>query len=243
MENITQPYPQGDTGPQGIQGIPGEFGHTGPQGIQGNQGIPGEIGHTGPQGIQGIQGIAGDIGHTGPQGIPGEIGTIGPTGPIGFTGPQCENMSTFINLYSIKQQNIQQNQSISFDTFTACVGDCCHYPNTSEIWIWKSGYYFISANVNQLQAGKFSLFKNGVVIHGSSYGSLTGSALQITCIFNISMEDINIENAMSPTNMACKIEIVNNSDNYPFITIYSYEAIGNNVIAQNSASIAVMLIK
>ena len=207
MENITQPYPQGDTGPQGIQGI------------------------------------AGDIGHTGPQGIPGEIGPIGITGPIGHTGPQCDFTATFINLYTIKQQNIQQNQSILFDTFTACVGDCCHSPNTSEIWIWKSGYYFISANVNQLQAGKFSLFKNGSVIPGSSYGSLTGSSLQITSIFHISLEDINIANSMSPTNSACKIEIVNNSDNYPFITIYSYEAIGNNVISQNSASIALLLIK
>jgi len=190
--------------------------------------------------------MVGMIGNTGPQGIPGEMGSTGSTGPIGHTGhtgPQAENMSTFINLYTIKQQNIQQNQAILFDTFTACVGDCCHYPNTSEIWIWKSGYYFISANINQLQAGKFSLFKNGVVIPGTSYGSLTGSALQITSIFNISNEDINIANSISPTNMACKIEIVNNSDNYPFITIYSYEGIGSNVISQNSASIALMLIK
>jgi hypothetical protein len=53
------------TGPQGIQGIQGDRGFTGP------------IGMTGPQGIQGIQG---DRGFTGP------IGVIGPTGPIGYTG-------------------------------------------------------------------------------------------------------------------------------------------------------------
>jgi len=51
--------PQGETGPQGPQGIQGE---TGPQGIQGIQG------ETGPQGIQGIQG---ETGPQGPQGEPG----------------------------------------------------------------------------------------------------------------------------------------------------------------------------
>ena len=236
---------QGPTGPQGIQGIQGysgEMGDIGPQGIQGIQGIqgnPGEMGLIGPQGIQGIQGIPGEMGHTGPQGIQGHAGEMGVIGP---TGPQSEMVSTFINLYTVIQQKILNNQCILFDQFTVCHGDCGHYPNTSEIWIWKSGYYYVSANINQLQAGKFSLNKNGSVIPGSSYGSLTGSPLQIVCIFYISHDDINIENTISPTGMACKIEIVNNTENYPFITIYTYEGTGTTV-SQNSASIALMLIK
>lgn len=69
--------PQGETGPQGIQGEKGETGETGPQGPRGEQGIQGE---TGPQGEQGIQG------EQGPQGIQGETGPVGPRGEKGETG-------------------------------------------------------------------------------------------------------------------------------------------------------------
>src|SRR5262249_10274150 len=51
---------------------------------QGIQGVNGAIGPTGPLGIQGVNGI---IGPTGPQGVPG-VGLIGPTGQVGPTGPQ-----------------------------------------------------------------------------------------------------------------------------------------------------------
>ncbi len=43
--------PKGDIGQQGIQGIQGPIGLTGPQGIQGIQGIQGPIGLTGPTGL------------------------------------------------------------------------------------------------------------------------------------------------------------------------------------------------
>jgi len=219
-----------------------EIGHTGPQGIQGHQGPPGEMGHTGPQGIQGHQGPHGEMGHTGPQGIQGHQGPYGEMGHTGPHGPPAEICSTFINAYTNIQQKVLNNSPIIFDKFSACQGHCGHNPNTSEMWIWKSGYYFVTANINQLQAGKFSLFKNGSVIPGSSYGSLTGSALQLISIFNVSNEDMNISNSISPTGMACKVEIINNSENYPFITIYSYEGT-ENTISQNSASIVLMLIK
>jgi hypothetical protein len=105
--------PQGDAGPQGIQGntgtqgsqgIQGNIGPQGPQGIQGNigpqgpqgeQGIQGNVGATGPQGIQGNvgatgaqgpQGIQGNTGATGPQGIQGNVGATGSQGPQGIQG-------------------------------------------------------------------------------------------------------------------------------------------------------------
>jgi hypothetical protein len=92
--------PQGEVGPQGIQG---ETGATGPQGAagakgdtgdtgpQGAAGAKGDTGDTGPQGVQGIQGIQGE---TGPQGIQGETGSqgiqgeAGPQGAKGDTGAE-----------------------------------------------------------------------------------------------------------------------------------------------------------
>lgn len=196
----------------------------GPQGIQGHQGHPGEMGHTGPQGIQGHQGILGDTGHTGP---PGPMGDIS---------------STFINVYSTIQQQVMPNHPIIFDLFTVSHGSCGHSPNSPDIWVWKSGYYFITANINQLQAGQFSIVKNGVTIPGTSYGSLTGSALQISSIIHIEPNDISMEYNQSPMGIACKIEIMNNTANYPFITLYAVESYKNST-PQNSASVSMILLK
>ena len=54
--------PQGERGPQGIQGIQGPQGERGPQGPQGAQGAQGSIG---PQGLQGPRGYTGEQGAQG----------------------------------------------------------------------------------------------------------------------------------------------------------------------------------
>lgn len=236
MENI------GPQGIQGIQGIQGEIGPTGPQGIQGIQGAQGPTGPQALQGEMGLQGPQGEMGLTGPQ---GEIGLQGPQGEIGMTGstgPPCDIKHTFINVYTCSQQQVLNNHPIIFNKNSAFYGDCHHAPNSSEIWIWKTGFFFVSANINQLQAGHFSLVKNGINVHGASCGSFTGSALQITSIFQITDEDINIPNELSSSGMSCKIELVNHSINYPFITVYAIEN-ARNTIHQNSASLSLMLIK
>lgn len=64
--------PKGDTGEQGIQGIPGIKGDKGDQGIQGVQGPKGDKGETGAKGDTGLKG---DKGEQGPKGEPGEDGT------------------------------------------------------------------------------------------------------------------------------------------------------------------------
>ena len=75
--------PQGETGPQGIQG---ETGAAGTQGIQGETGAAGATGSTGAQGIQGETGAAGATGSTGTQGIQGATGAAGTNGVDGAVG-------------------------------------------------------------------------------------------------------------------------------------------------------------
>jgi hypothetical protein len=192
----------------------------------------------GPQGVQGIQGVPGEMGPTGPQGIQGYQGEMGHTGPI---GPKGNLSSTLINIYSTMQQKILYNQPIVFDKIISMNGHCGYISNASEIWIWETGYYYVLVNINQLQAGNFALSKNGVIVPGSSHGSLIGSALQLSCIFTILNEDINMGNPLSPTGMACKLEVINNTANYPFITLYASEN-SDQMVAQNSASLVLFFI-
>lgn len=74
--------PQGNPGPQGIQG---EQGEQGPQGEPGPQGIQGEQGATGPTGPRGERG---EQGPQGEQGLPGKDGAQGPQGKQGPQGPE-----------------------------------------------------------------------------------------------------------------------------------------------------------
>jgi hypothetical protein len=80
---------QGDTGPIGPQGNPGQQGAVGPIGLQGPRGIQGVTGPTGFTGPTGSRGIAGPTGFTGGSatGATGPTGPTGRTGPIGSTGP------------------------------------------------------------------------------------------------------------------------------------------------------------
>jgi hypothetical protein len=84
--------PKGDTGPQGLQGIPGV---AGPKGDTGSQG---------PQGIPGVTGPKGDTGPQGPQGIPGVTGPVGPQGPKGEPGPAGSGAS-MIEAYNVNIGN------------------------------------------------------------------------------------------------------------------------------------------
>lgn len=230
----------GATGPQGMQGIEGSQGHTGHHGVKGDQG---EQGPTGPPGAQGEQGIQGEPGPTGSQGEPGPTGPQGIQGVQGEPGSSSNIFSTFISVYTTKEQTIVQNAPILFDAHTYLYGDCNHLPNSSEIWVWKSGYYFISVNINEIEAGQFSIVKNGSAnLIGGTIGSLSGSCLTTSFITQITDEDINTPTGNSPTGVACKLEVVNNSSQYPSVTLYGSASTGN-LIAQNSASFSIFLIR
>jgi hypothetical protein len=76
----------GDPGPQGIPGIPGDRGETGLPGPQGLPGEPGAPGHEGPAGPAGTPGEGGLPGPQGPAGEPGAPGQVGPAGAVGMPG-------------------------------------------------------------------------------------------------------------------------------------------------------------
>jgi hypothetical protein len=171
------------------------------------------------------------------------MGPTGQAGEMGLPGLNGTVSSTFIFVYSTTEQIISQNNPIIFDTHSYLYGDCNHNPNTSEIWVWKPGFYYIFVNINEIEAGQFSIVKNGSVnLLGGTIGSLSGSCLSSSCITEITESDISLQTTISPTGFACKIEVINNSPQYQTISLYGSASTGN-VIPQNSASLSILLIR
>jgi hypothetical protein len=182
--------PTGPTGPQGEPGMPGEIGPQGPQGIQGNPGIPGPQGPEGPQGIQGE---------------PGNGNTV----------------NTFIHVLATEPQILALEESIVFDTNPVLAGDCAFVPSSADIWIWKPGYYYTSITIHHKEPIQFSLIKNNVfVVNGGIFtSSLANSHITTTLLFQIEPSDIITATTLSPTGLACNIQLKNHISNTPTVTI------------------------
>lgn len=181
--------PTGPQGPQGIQGVPGIQGPVGPAGAQGIQGPQGEMG---PMGLQGLPGdcvnCPGEMGPAGPQGIPGPAGPVGPQGPQGPIGPQLANE------YAMMVSNVEQTLGASpganlaggvvlFDqVLIGTLGiDSSNANITGDIVVNVAGVYSISMGVcgslnpiqSPLPVWTTSLFRNGVIVQGSSLANMT----------------------------------------------------------------------
>jgi len=151
---------------------------------------------------------------------------------------------TFINVYSTEEQQIQQGNSVTFDTHSAIIGDCAHSPNTDEIMIWRTGYYNVHISIYTLEACQFSMFKNSTnLIVNSTIGSIIGSS-QITTSFimHITDSDIITKTTNSPFGVACKLQLINNIGFTPYITLIGSGSSGNS-IPQITATMTIMFIK
>jgi len=143
--------PQGEIGPQGIQGETGPAGPQGPIGLrgaagpQGEQGLPGADGAIGPIGPQGIQGVQGEIG---PQGIQGETGPAGPAGSQGEQGP---------------------SGVISFGVKNTAGGEGALSSNTT-------GYYNTAIGDSALSQNTDGIFNTAFGAHALRYSTNTGNS-------------------------------------------------------------------
>ena len=166
----------------------------------------------------------GSTGPVGPIGPTGDIGPIGPTGPTGII-----NLSdTFINIYNLNQQQVLYNNPIIFDLNNYVYGDCTHIAGTSEIFLWKTGYYHVYTNLYHIESCQFSFYKNSSTpIPCSSIGSYAGTAQNSnTFILKITDDDLISPTELSPSGFACKIQLINNTPYAPYITLYDASSIG-----------------
>ena len=160
----------GPVGPQGNQGI------QGPEGPQGN---PGQTGHQGPQGAQGPMGLQGI------QGVPGEC-------------RECEchcPEPEFAEVGSIVTQDMPASPGANLAggivlleaaVFATANIDITMAPVNGQIKVNRAGWYRVSYGVcgslnpvvSPLPVWTFSLFKNGIIVAGSTFANMTISPEQ-----------------------------------------------------------------
>lgn len=168
-------------------------------------------------GNRGIQICCFGKGPTGPTGPAGPPGMAGPTGPM---GPD-NTVSTFIHVLATQPQILAVDESIVFDANPVLAGDCGFVPSSSDIWVWKSGYYYTSITIHHKEPGQFSLFKNNVfVVNGGIFtSSMANSHMTTTLLFQIEPSDMITETTLSPTGMACNLQLKNHISNTPTVSI------------------------
>jgi hypothetical protein len=196
----------------------GPIGLTGPQGPQGPIGTMGPIGLTGPQGPQGPEGPMGPIGLTGPEGPQGTMGPIGLTGPQGPEGPVFAQ--TFLHVDRETDQVLLAEESVIWDSNPVVYGNAGVTLGESELYIWESGYYHVYYNLYHQEACQFTIFKNNVVLPGTTIGSPTGSSQNSSAvIFQLTDADFISPTDLSPTGFAAKLQVVNHISYIPLVTL------------------------
>jgi hypothetical protein len=211
--------PTGLKGDKGDTGATGEMGPTGLKGDKGDTGATGEMGPTGLKGDKGDTGATGDKGDKGDQGDKGEKGDKGDQGDTGATGPA--NYVSFLNVYSTTPQNIAAEQAINFETQSVVIGDCYHALGSSDVYIWRTGYYYVSVVIHHQEPCQMAVMKNDVfVVQNGIFSSPTGSTqINHAFIFKVENTDMVSAQALSPTGFACKIQVKNHTSFAPIIQL------------------------
>lgn len=163
---------------------------------------PGPMGPQGAQGFQGVQGPEGPQGHPG-QGIQGPMGLQGPQGPQGEQGVKgdcvecpchCDEPE-FAEVFSIVSQDLDASHGpnmagqvvILENTIYATANiDVSLASVNGKIIVNKAGWYDVYTGLcgslnpiaSPLPVWTLSLFKNGVIVPGSTFANMTVSPEQ-----------------------------------------------------------------
>ncbi len=194
------PGPQGIPGQDGMQGLPGQ---PGSDGAAGAQGVPGPAGPAGPQGLrgepghpgqQGPQGSAGPAGMQGIQGLQGDMGPQGPKGDCVECPCECPDPE-FAEVFSTLTQTLVSSPGpnmaggivlLENSIFSTPNIDISQAGSNGKITINLAGWYDIYTGLcgslnpiaSPLPVWTLSLFKNGVIVPGSTFANMTLSPEQ-----------------------------------------------------------------
>ena len=165
-------------------------------------------------------------------------GCRGPTGP---PGPRCPCSNTLIYLNREIDQQLAKEEAIEWTLKPIKVGDIDNTTNTSDIFVWKAGFYSVYYSLCSQQPCNFALVKNGDIVPGSTINSISGftqnSILLIICINQL---DLSFPTSISPTGFAAKIEVVNYTVSTPNIQLIRINS--RDTFPQMVANISISLL-
>lgn len=190
----------GVAGPVGPMGPAGAAGVNGVNGLNGAQGPQGEQGAAGVNGAAGLNGAPGADGATGAQGPMGLQGQAGPQGLQGVPGdcvncPCDDNAPEYAEVYSNAVQNLKVSPGLNMaggvvlleNTVTATANlDVSKAASLGQITVNRMGWYDVATGIcgalnpipAPLPCWTLSLFKNGVLVPGSTFANQTISPEQ-----------------------------------------------------------------
>jgi hypothetical protein len=165
-------------------------------------------------------------------------GCHGPTGP---PGPIGSSSNTLIYLNRETEQQLAKEEAIQWTLKSVKLGDIDNITNTSEILIWKAGFYSVYYNLCCQHPCNFALVKNGDIVSGSAVSSISGltqsSTLLIMCV---NKTDLSLPTSISPTGFASKIEVVNYTSTIPNIRLVCLNS--RDTFPQMVATISISLL-
>ena len=173
-------------GLQGVQGIMGALGLTGPVGadstVVGPAGVAGASGPSGPTGATGANStVAGPTGSAGPAGTTGAAGAdstapgpAGATGPAGPAGP-AGGIGEYAYVFNSAGETVPLEAAITFNSNGVMTSGITHAPGGAGISVVNAGAYNVTFSVSGTEPNQMSLFVNGVVVPGTTYGSGAGT--------------------------------------------------------------------
>ena len=105
------------------------------------------------------------------------IGPLRATGPSGFTSTNettC-GLYEYGYIYNLTPQTVAIEADVLFDTNGIMTPGITHIPGTSQISVLNPGNYEVTFSVSGTEPSQFALFRNGVLVAGTIYGSGAGT--------------------------------------------------------------------
>jgi hypothetical protein len=139
--------------------------NQGPQGVQGIQGIPGPIGPIGPQGVQGLQGLSSIASSEFAEVYSQANQTLSPSLALNMPGQIVLFENTIYNTSNIDVSQAATTGKIVFNL-----------PGWYDVATGICG--FLASLPSPLPSWTLSLFKNGILVPGSTFANQTISPEQ-----------------------------------------------------------------
>jgi hypothetical protein len=133
---------------------------------------------------------------------------------------------------------------VTLDYSSAIVGNCGFVNFSTDLFVWQAGYYFASVTLHHKEPCQFSIMKNDiVVVPGGIFSSPTGSTQSIcSLIMYIDESEFISTTSLSPSGLACKIQLRNHTSYVPIVSLDGTSGAGS-AEPDVTCSISLILLK